>query len=67
MTLWMMVTEDKYELPLAVADSASELARIAGCKPNNVSSCASKFKHRNQKQSKFYKIEIDEGEDGECE
>ena len=25
--IWMMVTTDKYELPMAVADSAGELAR----------------------------------------
>lgn len=30
MTVWMMVTADKYELPLAVAESCGELADILG-------------------------------------
>ena len=29
-TIWMKVTDDKYELPVAVADTAEELARIVG-------------------------------------
>lgn len=28
--IWMMVTKDEYELPILVADSALELARLAG-------------------------------------
>ena len=30
MTLYMKVTDDEYELPLVVADTKSELARIVG-------------------------------------
>ena len=30
MTLYMKVTRDKYELPVAVADTKAELARIVG-------------------------------------
>lgn len=28
--LWMKVTNDEYELPLAVTESAAELARMVG-------------------------------------
>ncbi len=28
--LWLKISSDKYELPLAVADSAVELARMCG-------------------------------------
>ncbi len=42
MKLYMKVTKDKYELPLAVADSAKELAAMVGTKENTVNSCISK-------------------------
>lgn len=38
MNLYLAVTADRYELPLAVADSAGELARILGITSNQVSS-----------------------------
>ena len=43
--LYMVVTKDKYELPLAVARSAAELSRCSACKastPKGVSSMLSK-------------------------
>lgn len=33
---YMLVTKDKYELPLAIADSAEELAKIIGVSKNYV-------------------------------
>lgn len=36
MRLYMAVTADKYELPLAVADSSRELAEIMGVSPSCV-------------------------------
>lgn len=41
-TVYMMVTHDKYELPLAIADSAEELARIVGATKIAVHSGASR-------------------------
>lgn len=49
MTIWMKVSEDGYELPEAVADTPSELAKIIGVKPNNISSAISKAKSRGYK------------------
>lgn len=40
--LYMRVTKDKYELPVAVAGSSKELADMLGVKPNNVSSSISR-------------------------
>lgn len=34
--LYMAVTADKYELPIAVADTAAELAEIIGCDPQRI-------------------------------
>ena len=36
MTLYMKVTRDKYELPVAVAESKSELARMLGVTPSAI-------------------------------
>ena len=42
MTIYMTTTKDKYELPTAVAESSSELARILGTTKNVVASSISK-------------------------
>lgn len=58
MTLYMLVTKDKFELPIAVAESTRELAMMLGVSPNIVSSSYSK------KYSNWKKVEIeDEGDD----
>lgn len=36
MRIYMRVTEDKYSLPLMVADSAKELAKMCGVSPHTV-------------------------------
>lgn len=41
MTLYMRVTSDKYELPIAVADSKRELAEMQGLTPSTVRSAYS--------------------------
>lgn len=41
MTLYMRVTSDKYELPIAVADSKKELAEMQGLTPSTVRSAYS--------------------------
>lgn len=40
--LYLLVTSDKYELPLAVADSMEELARMAGVTVGTVTSSISR-------------------------
>lgn len=56
MTLYMKCTTDKYELPIAVADSPSELAEMLGTNANVVSSSIS------HKRPYWYKIEEEEDE-----
>lgn len=60
MHVYMMVTQDKYELPLAIADSSYELARITGTNAISIRSAISHAKDRNSKRSKWVKVEIDE-------
>lgn len=58
--LWLMVTKDRYELPVAVADSAGQLARITGIDENLIRSSASKQTTGQWKFSRFVRVEIEE-------
>lgn len=61
MTVYMAVTEDKYELPVAIADSPSELGELCGCKGQLISSCISHARKRGSR-SRFVKVELSEEE-----
>lgn len=63
MTIWIEVTRDEYELPVRVADSATELAEMAGVSANNVYSTVSHYQHRTQKTARFHKVEIEEDDE----
>lgn len=61
--IYMKVTRDKYELPLAVADSPANLARILGLKnANKINSAISHSIHEGRK-SVYVKVVIDEEAD----
>lgn len=54
----MLTTRDKYELPVAVAESPSELEKMTGIKRKSILSCISRG------LKGYHRIEIDEkGED----
>lgn len=61
--LWMYVSDDELELPLAVADTAGELADIVSVTQNNVLSAISNARKRGHR-SRYVKISLEEG-DGE--
>ena len=61
MNIWLKVTNDKYELPVAVADSAEELAKMCGVKVNNIHSSRSHAQARGNK-TRYLKVEINEKE-----
>lgn len=63
MKIYIEVTRDKYELPLRIADSVQELARLSGTSENNIYSQISHYEHGAQKSARFYKIEVGEDED----
>lgn len=65
MTLYVKVTDDKYELPIAVADSAGELAKMLGVKKNTV---LTKISHGRQGiRTTYHRVEIDDTEVEEWE
>lgn len=56
MTVYMLITRDKYEYPLAVADSVTELAKILKIPRNRIYSA---MKHAEKKgyRSQYIKVE----------
>lgn len=67
MTLWMEVTRDEYELPVAVGRSAGELAMKIGVERNAIFSAIRKARIRQEKQGharcRYVKVVIDDEHD----
>lgn len=60
MTVYMEVTSDKYELPIAVADTMAELSRMTGVSETSVN--VSIWRNvRGLSKGKYRKVEIEEG------
>lgn len=60
MTLYMAVTADKYELPMAVEDTGAALARRLGCRPENIYHDISAKAPGTIRGFKFLKIEVED-------
>lgn len=58
--IWMKVTMDEYELPVAVADTVRELSEMTGATDNNIRSSYSKYKSGQRKTCQFRKVEVEE-------
>ena len=58
--LWMKVTNDEYELPLAVADTMAELARMTGIKPESLYSIISRDRHGKKHTYSYREVVIDD-------
>lgn len=54
--IWLAVTPDQYELPIAVADTAKELSKMLGLKPHAVTELYYKHNKGVCKQYEKYKI-----------
>lgn len=55
--IYMAVTADKYELPLAVATNAEELSRMTGYNIKTIDSSISKRRNGKIRGMKFVKVE----------
>jgi hypothetical protein len=62
MALWMQVTMDEYELPLVVARSSGELARLVGVSNSTVAALVSNAKRRGCR-CRYVKVEVDDDEE----
>lgn len=57
--LYMLITKDELELPLAVADSPSELSRMIGVSSNTIKSSISHAK-RKGKWCRYIKVKVED-------
>lgn len=57
--IWMKVTKDEYELPLVIADTASELERKLGLAEGTIRSVVYKAKKRGSK-TQYVKVEMED-------
>lgn len=62
MYLYIKVTNDKYELPMAVASSVAELARITWANENTIRSLICRYERGKKKRSIYQRVVIEEEE-----
>ena len=68
MWVWMWVSKDKYQLPLAVADSAHSLALMTGKTLNTIQSVVSKTEHGvGAKNPPYIRVWIEEDANDICD
>ena len=63
MKVWMKVTRDQYELPIAIADSPQELSMLVGSNADNINACIAKVAAGVTKKSQYVKVEIEDYEE----
>jgi hypothetical protein len=62
-SIWLKVTHDKYELPVMVADSAEELAKLLGCSVNNIHASRSHAKKHEGWWTPYRRVEVEEDDE----
>lgn len=60
MKVYMEITLDKYELPVAVADSVKELAKLRNISADTIYNVMYHSKIKGFKRCKYIKIELEE-------
>lgn len=65
MFVWLKVTTDRLELPVAVAESGKELARICGVSENNVYNTMTKARRLGHK-CQYVRVRVDTEEGDKC-
>lgn len=58
-TVWLKVSHDKYELPVAVADTVVELADILGVSPRAIMSTFSRWNRGVYKWCPYRKVRVE--------
>lgn len=60
MKLYMEVTSDEYELPVAVAESPKELAEMTNVNSSAIRSAVCHMKMPGRKRSKYVRLEVED-------
>lgn len=64
MKIYMAVTKDEYQLPLAVADSPTELAQICSVNVSTVNTIVSRWRRGIIQKPRYVYVEIGDEEGG---
>lgn len=56
----MKVSNDEYELPIAVAETAPKLAKLLGIEANTIYATMHRHKKGETKRSSFVRVKLDE-------
>lgn len=59
--VFMMITKDRYELPLAVADTRRELGRMLGVSPITIANSITRAGNNGQK-SQYIRVDFPDGD-----
>lgn len=57
-SIWMKITSDRFELPVAVADTAVELAKLCGVTANGIYSQMSRVRSGELESCPYLRITI---------
>ena len=63
MKLYLVVTKDEYQLPIAVAESIRELAQMTGSRTESLATVFSHLRKRPNQKYKYLEIEVDDYDD----
>ena len=61
-SVWMEVSQDKYQLPIRVGESSGDLARQCRVTKGYVEQCWYNYKNGKAESTRFVKVEMDEEE-----
>ena len=62
MKIWMKVTQDKYQLPLIIAESCKELANLCGKKEQTIRSTMSHYRKGRIQYPSYVCVKVEEGD-----
>lgn len=62
MVLYIRITPDKYELPVAVAEDAETLARMCGVTRNSIYSQISRYEHQGR-PCRWRRVEVEDDDE----
>ena len=62
MKLWLKITSDELELPVAVAETAGELSKMLGVSKNSIYASYSRFRNGDRTTSIYREVDIQDDE-----
>ena len=60
MTLYIAVTQDKYELPIGVYDTVKEMARKQGVNEMRIYKAIWRYEHGQSERTPFHKVIVED-------